>query len=107
MNMKMSARASAALLALLAGATLAAPPVVNPEQLDTSIDISAKIGLEKAKRNSANNRTNGGAGGNSGGCGTVNINSNDNKNNSGIKGMFGKQTTTIVTGPVINMANCN
>ena len=39
-------------------------------------------------------------------CGNVNINSNDNKSNSGIKDMFGKQTTTIVTGPVINMANC-
>ena len=44
--------------------------------------------------------------GGGGGCGTVNINSNDKKSNSGIKDMFGKQSTTIVTGPVINMANC-
>lgn len=41
-----------------------------------------------------------------GDCGSVNINSNDKKSNSGIKDMFGKQSTTIVTGPVINMANC-
>lgn len=107
MNKCLAARAGTAILALAAASAFARPPVVNPEQLDTSIDINAKIGLEKAKRNSAMSAQHN-AGANSGsGCGTVNINSNDNKSNSGIKGMFGKQTTTIVTGPVINMANCN
>lgn len=96
--------------ALLFGSALAVPPVVNPEQMDMGTDITAKIGKEKSKKNmmAARDRAqSGGPGGGSGGdCGSVNINSNDKKSNSGVKEMFGKQTTTIVTGPVINMASC-
>ncbi|MGE5622972.1 MAG: hypothetical protein ACM3WS_07455 [Bacillota bacterium] len=94
---------------MLAAAVHAAPPVVNPEQMDMGTDITAKIGKEKSKRSmmaAGMNAEQGSGGGGSSGCGTVNINSNDKKSNSGIKDMFGKQNTTIVTGPVINMANC-
>lgn len=91
----------------------APPPVVNPEQMDMGVEINAKIGKEKSKRNSMLDGQkigggSGGSGGSGGGdnCGQVNINSNEKKSNSGIKDMFGKQSTTIVTGPVINMANC-
>ena len=98
---------SAAFLATFAHAV---PPTVNPEQMDMGVDINAKIGKEKSKRNSMLDAqkmsSDSGSGGGSSGCGTVNINSNDKKSNSGIKDMFGKQSTTIVTGPVINMANC-
>ncbi len=98
---------AAVAMVLLAGGVHAAPPVVNAEQMDMGTDITAKIGKEKSKRSmqSAGMNSEQGAGGSSG-CGTVNINSNDKKSNSGIKDMFGKQSTTIVTGPVINMANC-
>jgi len=95
--------------AILVTIAHAGPPVVNPEQMDMGVEITAKIGKEKSKKNSMlhasrpGKSANGGSGGD---CGTVNINSNDNKSNSGIKDMFGKQSTTIVTGPVINMANC-
>lgn len=88
----------------------ASPPTVNPEQMDLDADLLAKIGKEKSKKSSiadgmkASNSQNGGG---KSECGNVNINSNDKaKSNSGIKDMFGKQSTTIVTGPVINMANC-
>ena len=93
---------------LLAGAAYAVPPVVNPEQMDMGVEINAKIGKEKSKKSmmSAGQNAEQGSGGGSSGCGTVNINSNDKKSNSGIKDMFGKQSTTIVTGPVINMSNC-
>lgn len=88
------------------------PPTVNPEQMDMGVEITAKIGKEKAKKNSMldASRPKSGSSDSSGGggsdCGTVNINSSDKKSNSGIKDMFGKQSTTIVTGPVINMATC-
>ena len=98
--------AGLALLSLFAMAH-AAPPTVNPEQMDLDPDITAKILKEKSRRNSTGEAGGGGvAGSSSKDCGTVNINSNDKKSNSGIKDMFGKQSTTIVTGPVINMANC-
>lgn len=86
----------------------AAPPSVNPEPLDVEADTLATIGKEKAKQRRsavAGKKTENGSNGSSE-CGNVNINSNDNKSNSGIKDMFGKKSTTIVTGPVINMANC-
>jgi hypothetical protein len=86
----------------------ASPPTVNPEPMDLDVDITAKILKEKSRRNSV-----GEAGGSnvasSKDCGSVNINSsnnNDKKSISGLQDMFGKQSTTIVTGPVINMANC-
>ena len=82
----------------------ASPPTVNPEQMDLDPEITAKILKEKSRRVSTEPGS--AAGGSSKDCGTVNINSNDKKSNSGIKDMFGKQSTTIVTGPVINMANC-
>ncbi len=88
----------------------ASPPSVNPEQPDMDADILAKIGKEKSRKGSIADgikaSTSQGGSENSD-CGSVNINSNnDKKSNSGIKEMFGKQSTTIVTGPVINMANC-
>lgn len=86
----------------------ASPPTVNPEQMDMDADIMAKIGKEKSKKTSIADgiKASTTEGGGQSGCGNVNINSNDKKSNSGIKEMFGKQSTTIVTGPVINMANC-
>ena len=87
----------------------ASPPTVNPEQMDMDADIMAKIGKEKSKKTSIADgmkASTSETGGSQSGCGNVNINSNDKKSNSGIKEMFGKQSTTIVTGPVINMANC-
>lgn len=102
-----SVRVAAMAAFVLSGTVHAAPPVVNPEQMDMGTDITAKIGKEKSKRSAMSAQMNGEQGsGGGGGCGTVNINSNDKKSNSGIKDMFGKQSTTIVTGPVINMANC-
>lgn len=94
---------------ILAAPAFASPPTVNPEQMDLDADINAKIGKEKAKKNGMSTlNAKGGAESADGksGCGNVNINSNQQKSNSGIKDMFGKQTTTIVTGPVINMASC-
>ena len=102
---------SALAVAMAFAAAHASPPSVNPEQMDLDPDISAKILKEKAKRNPgatpAGNST-AGAGGSSG-CGQVNINSansSDKKSASGLSEMFGKQSTTVITGPVINMANC-
>ena len=91
----------------------ASPPSVNAEQMDLDVDILAKITKEKSKGSTISDGmmqgrdSSGAASGSKSGCGNVNINSNtDKKSNSGIKEMFGKQSTTIVTGPVINMANC-
>jgi hypothetical protein len=95
--------------AILAAPAFASPPTVNPEQMDLDADINAKIGKEKAKKNGMSTlNAKGGAesADSKSGCVNVNINSNQQKSNSGIKDMFGKQTTTIVTGPVINMASC-
>ena len=104
---------SLALAFALHGAAMAgSPPAVNAEQMDLDADLNAKIGKEKAKKSGTSARNakeglgDGDGGGSKGSCGQVNINSNDKKSNSGIKDMFGKQTTTIVTGPVINMASC-
>jgi len=86
----------------------AAPPSVNPEAPDLDPDISAKILKEKAKRNPGATPAGNSTGGGSQGCGQVNINSNDNSKNkiSGIGQIMGNKSTTIVTGDVINMANC-
>jgi hypothetical protein len=88
----------------------AAPPTVNPEAPDLDPDISAKILKEKAKRNPGATPAgnSGGSNSSSSGCGQVNINSNDNskKKISGIGDIMGNKSTTIVTGDVINMANC-
>jgi hypothetical protein len=98
--------AGLAMLSLFAIAH-ASPPTVNPEQMDLDPDITAKILKEKSKRNTSGDAAAGTPGSSSSkDCGTVNINNNDKKSNSGIKDMFGKQSTTIITGPVINMANC-
>jgi hypothetical protein len=88
----------------------ASPPSVNPEPMDLDAELTAKIMKEKAKSRQTSTipAGNGGPGG-SNNCGQVNINSasnNDKKSISGLSDMFGKQSTTIVTGPVINMANC-
>ena len=90
----------------------ASPPSVNPEPSDLDAEILAKIGKEKSKKGGImegmkDGRLPSDGSSNNNDCGSVNINSNnDKKSNSGIKEMFGKQSTTIVTGPVINMANC-
>lgn len=95
-------------ISLAAGSAMAAPPVVNPEQMDMGTEITAKITKEKSKKSSLAHsmKQKDGSGGGGDECGVVNINSNEKKSNSGVKEMFGKQSTTIVTGPVINMANC-
>ena len=99
-------------LLILASAHAASPPTVNAEPMDLDADITAKIVKEKSKRSTIADgmREGRGSSGSSKDCGNVNINSSgngkDQKSNSGIKEMFGKQQTTIVTGPVINMANC-
>jgi hypothetical protein len=98
--------AGCALCSLIAIA-YASPPQVNPDPMDLDTDITAKILKEKSKRNTSGDVAAGTPGSSSSkDCGTVNINSSDKKSNSGIKDMFGKSSTTIVTGPVINMANC-
>jgi hypothetical protein len=78
--------------------------------MDLAPEIAAKIGMEKSKRSTIADGMKEGRGGSSKDCGTVNVASggsgSDNKPSSAIKEMFGKQQTTIVTGPIINMANC-
>jgi len=85
-------------------------PIPNPE-FDLDADMSAKLYKEKARQGTIADGMKYGRNTNSasadGECGNVNINSNNNQqSNSGIKEMFGKQSTTIVTGPVINAARC-
>jgi hypothetical protein len=96
--------------ALVFAAAQAAPPTVSPEQMELDPDITAKILKEKAKRNpGAMQAGNSGGGSGSGNCGSVNINSSDpkdKKSSGGIKEMMGNKSTTVVLGPVINMANC-
>lgn len=91
------------------GAVLASPPTANAEAPDMDMDITAKIMKEKSRRGGtiADGIKDGRDGSSSGGeCGSININNNAPKSNSGIREMFGKQNTTIITGPVINMPNC-
>ena len=108
--MKIFIRSAAglALLSLFAVAH-ASPPTVNPEQMDLDPEMQAKIMKEKSKRSSVGEAGGGAVGEKSGSkddCGSVNINSNDKKSNSGIGQIMGKSTTTIVTGSIINMAKC-
>ncbi len=102
---------AAGLLASLMYATAhGSPPTVNAEQMDLSPDIAAKIGMEKSKRSTIADGMKAGQGSNgkNSDCGSVNIASGDKDKDkkSFIGDMMGKQTTTIVTGPIINMANC-
>jgi len=112
--MKTFARcASAVTMGALFAIAHASPPTVNPEPMDLDAETNAKIMMEKSKSRQtsttpAGNGKSGGVG-TSSNCGQVNINSannTDKKSISGLADMFGKQQTTIVTGPVINMANC-
>ena len=96
---------------VFAAAQAVSPPSVSPEQMELDVDITAKILKEKAKRNPGTQQmgNSSGGGGNSGNCGNVNINSSDpkdKKSSGGIKEMMGNKSTTVVLGPVINMANC-
>jgi hypothetical protein len=87
----------------------ASPPTVNPEQMDLDPEISAKILKEKAKRDPSAMPAGNSGGGSSSNCGQVNIGNSgtpDKKSISGLDSMFGKQTTVVVQGPVINTANC-
>lgn len=91
----------------------ASPPSVNPEGPSLEAETIATIVKEKSKKSTIAEgvaaSTDRKKAGNSQDCGNVNINSSanqDRKSVSGMKEMFGKQSTTIVTGPVINMANC-
>ena len=87
----------------------ASPPTVNPEQMDLDPDIRAKMMKEQARRNPGAQQAGNGGGGGSSNCGEVNIGNSgsaDKKSGSGIKEMFGKQTTVVIQGPVINTANC-
>ncbi len=98
---------------LLISSAHASPPAVNPEGPSLEAETIATITKEKSKKSTiaegvaaSTDRKNQGSSQN---CGQVNINSSgnqDRKSVSGMKEMFGKQSTTIVTGPVINMANC-
>ena len=106
MNISAKSMMVSAIACLFAAGAYAGPPTVNPEPMDLDPATNATIMKEKSKRRNMVQSGGGGAGGSSSDCGTVNINSNDKKSNSGIKDMFGKQTTTVITGPVINMANC-
>ena len=107
MNMSARTLTIALVAGFLAIAAQASPPTVNPEPMDLDSSTNATIMKEKSKRRNME-VTGGGGDGSSGSsnCGQVNINSNEKKSNSGIKDMFGKTQTTIITGPVINMANC-
>lgn len=107
--MKMVSPVTVLICGLLGGSALASPPIPNPDPPDMDVEISAKIMKEKSKTTTlmGNAVKSGVPDVNSGGNCSININSNNApKSNSGIKEMFGKQTTTIVTGPVINTANC-
>ena len=87
----------------LFGIVHAGPPVANPEPMDLDPEMSAKLYKEKSKRDSSLI----GKPATSAECGSVNINSNnEKKSNSGIGNIMGRSNTTIVTGPVINTANC-
>jgi hypothetical protein len=102
---------AAVLLASLMFATAhGSPPTVNPEPMDLGADITAKIVKEKSKQSTLAEGMKQGQGSDSSNCGTVNVASGSsgaaNKPSDSIKGMFGTQQTTIVTGPIINMANC-
>lgn len=101
---------ASAALSVGIGAAQASPPVPNPESPDMDMDITAKIMKEKSRRGGTiadGMRSGRGPDGSSGGDCSININSNNApKSNSGIREMFGKQSTTIITGPVINTANC-
>lgn len=91
------------------GGALASPPVANAEAPDMDMDITAKIMKEKSRRGGtiADGMRSGRGPDSGGGDCSININSNNApKSNSGIREMFGKQSTTIITGPVINTANC-
>lgn len=95
---------------LCAPTAFAGGPIPNPEfELDP--DMNAKLMKERARQGTISDgmrHGRGGAPGAQGECGNVNINSNNQpQSNSGIREMFGKQNTTIVTGPVINAARCN
>ena len=110
MNILLKSASGLALASLFALAH-ASPPSVNPEQMDLDPDITAKILKEKARQNKSGTPAgnSSGGGGNSSNCGQVNIgnsNSGDKKSISGIGDMFGKTTTVVVTGPVVNTANC-
>jgi hypothetical protein len=109
MNFSARTLLSTIVAGFFASAVYASPPTVNPEPMDLDASTNATIMKEKSKRRNMEQPGGGsgdGSSSSSSGCGQVNINNNDKKSNSGIKDMFGKQQTTIVTGPVINMANC-
>lgn len=93
------------------GAWAASAPIPNPEPPEMDAEIAAKFYKEKSRTGNLadgmrQGRVPGGSVGAGGGC-SININSNNQKNsNSGIREMFGRQNTTIITGPVINNSNC-
>jgi|SRR5437899_6201977 len=107
--MKAFIAALATMAICVAASVHASPPAVSAEPMNLEEDTLATIGLQKSKKSTIADgikASQSKGGGDSSQCGQVNINNNDKKSNSGIKEMFGKQSTTIVTGPVINMANC-
>jgi len=111
MNTSLKVVSGFAAALVFAAAQAAAPPTVSAEQMELDVDITAKILKEKAKRNPGAQQmgNSGGGSGSSSNCGSVNINSTDPKDKKsagGIKEMMGNKSTTVVLGPVINMANC-
>src|SRR5437667_2006554 len=90
----------------IAASVHASPPTVSAEPMNLEEDTLATISLQKSKKSTiADGIKASQSKGDSSQCGQVNINNNDTKSNTGIREMFGRQSTTIVTGPVINMAN--
>lgn len=115
MSVSRLARCAAGLAVLLAVAFAhaAGVSIPNPEaSLDT--DMAALLHKEKAKQNIYNeqrrNKYKAGELYNSDDaetCGNVSINSNNQPpGNGGVGNILGRPNVTIVTGPVINAANC-
>jgi hypothetical protein len=102
-----------AFFAATAAGNARAQSIPNPE-FDLEPELAAKLLKEKARQKAADGSRNGAADGfdtsfsnESNPCGNVVINSNNPPtSNSGIRDMFGKESVTIITGPVINAANC-
>lgn len=102
--------ACAVLATLAAASTLHAriACAASAEILDIDDDLRAEMQKEKLKQSRAAQANDGGNGGDQNGCGQVDIGNSGNAagGNSAIQKINPKDQTVIVTGPVINMANC-
>jgi hypothetical protein len=93
-----------AVSALFASAPVRAGAPIPNAEIDFDPEISVKVLKEKSRlRASSDGENVTAASGDGSGCGNVVINS---QANNGRGNMFGKESVTIVTGDVINTANC-